>query len=80
MWAITHFYYYLYGHQVTLFTDHFAVKTVLETPNPTGRLWTHVYEIELYCISFIRCDWQYSLSLVLLTGHQQQEDCSQVCD
>ncbi len=37
---------YLYGHEVTVFTDHSAVKAVLETPHPTGkhdRWWTKVY-------------------------------------
>jgi len=46
VWAITHFHYYLYGHRVTVYTDHPAVKAVLETPNPSGkhaRWWTRVY-------------------------------------
>ena len=37
---------YLYGHLVTVYTDHTAVKAVLETPNPSGkhaRWWTRVY-------------------------------------
>ena len=37
VWGITHFRYYLYGHQVTVYTDHAAVKAVLETPNLTGK-------------------------------------------
>lgn len=46
VWAITHFHSYLYGHSVTVYTDHSAVKAVLETPNPSGkhaRWWTKVY-------------------------------------
>ena len=46
VWAITHFHYYLYGHRVTVYTDHSAVKAVLETPHPSGkhaRWWTRVY-------------------------------------
>ena len=46
VWAITHFIPYLYGHEVTVYTDHTAVKAVLETPNPTGKIarwWTKVY-------------------------------------
>ena len=46
VWAITHFRTYLYGHSVTVRTDHTAVKAALETPNPTGkhaRWWTRVY-------------------------------------
>ena len=46
VWAVTHFHSYLYGHSVTILTDHTAVKAVLETPNPSGkhaRWWTKVY-------------------------------------
>lgn len=46
VWAISHFHSCLYGHRVTVYTDHSAVKAVLETPNPTGkhaRWWTRVY-------------------------------------
>ena len=46
VWAVTHFHSYLYGHSVTILTDHSAVKAVLETPNPSGkhaRWWTKVY-------------------------------------
>lgn len=46
VWAITHFHSYLYGGDVTVLTDHSAVKSVLEASNPTGkhaRWWTLVY-------------------------------------
>ena len=46
VWAITYFHSYLYGHSVTVYTDHTAVKAVLETPNPSGkhaRWWSRVY-------------------------------------
>jgi hypothetical protein len=46
VWAISHFCTYLYGNRVTVYTDHSAVKAVLQTPNPTGkhaRWWTKVY-------------------------------------
>ena len=46
VWGITHFRYYLYGHQVTVYTDHAAVKAVLETPNLTGkhaRWWSKIH-------------------------------------
>ena len=46
VWAITHFIPYLYGHEVTVYTDHTEVKAVLETLNPTGKIarwWTKVY-------------------------------------
>ena len=46
VWAFTHFHVYLYGHEVTVYTDHTAVKAVLETPNPSGkhaRWWSRVF-------------------------------------
>ena len=46
VWAISHFHHFLYGHKVTVFTDHTAVKAVLEASNPTGkhaRWWSKIY-------------------------------------
>ena len=46
VWAISHFHAYLYGHDVTVYTDHSAVKAVLETPSPSAkhaRWWSKVY-------------------------------------
>ena len=37
VWAVTHFHAYLYGNDVTIYTDHSAVKAVLETPNPSSK-------------------------------------------
>ena len=35
--AVTHSRYYLYGHNVRIFTDHTAVKAALGTPQPNGK-------------------------------------------
>ena len=46
VWAMSHFNQYLYGNPVTIYTDHTAVKAVLESPTPTAkhaRWWTRVY-------------------------------------
>ena len=46
VWAISHFHYYLYGHRVTVYTDHSVVKAVLQTASPTGHhacWWTRVF-------------------------------------
>ena len=46
VWAMSHFHYYLYGHNVTVFTDHSAVKAVLGSPSLTGkhaRWWARVF-------------------------------------
>lgn len=46
VWAIQHFHAYLYGHEVTVLTDHAAVRAILETPTPSGkhaRWWLKVF-------------------------------------
>ena len=46
MRSVSHFHAYLYGHDVQVFTDHSAVKAVLETPSPSGkhaRWWSKIF-------------------------------------
>ena len=46
VWATSYLHSYLYGHAVTVYTDHSAVKAVLEAPNLSNkhaRWWTKVY-------------------------------------
>ena len=46
VWAITHFHSYLYGQEVTVYTDHSAVQAILNTSSPSGkhaRWWSKVY-------------------------------------
>ena len=38
VWAAKHFRPYLYGHHCTVFTDHEALKSLLNTPQPSGKL------------------------------------------
>ena len=38
VWAAKHFRPYIYGHQCTVFTDHEALKSLLNTPQPSGKL------------------------------------------
>ena len=38
VWAAKHFRPYLYGHQCTVYTDHEALKSLLNTPQPSGKL------------------------------------------
>ena len=38
VWAVRHFRHYLYGHQCTVYTDHEALKSLLNTPHPSGKL------------------------------------------
>lgn len=38
VWAAKHFRHYLYGHKCVIFTDHEALKPLLNTPHPSGKL------------------------------------------
>ena len=58
VWAISHFHHYLYGNSVTIFTDHTAVKAVLETANPTAKhawWWTRVYGLGVKDVQTVYC-------------------------
>ena len=46
VWAIMYFIAYLYGHDVSVLTNHTAVKAILQAPSLSGkhaRWWTKVY-------------------------------------
>ena len=38
VWAVKHFRPYLYGHHCDAFTDHVALRSLLSTPQPSGKL------------------------------------------
>ena len=38
VWAAKHFRQYLYGHRCQVYTDHEALKALLNTPHPSGKL------------------------------------------
>ena len=38
VWAVKHFRPYLYGHSCAVYTDHEALKSLLNTPQPSGKL------------------------------------------
>ena len=38
VWAVRHFRQYLYGHRCHVHTDHEALKSLLNSPNPSGKL------------------------------------------
>ena len=46
MWAVSHYHHLIYGHSVTVVTDHSAVKAVLGALNPSSKhalWWGKVY-------------------------------------
>ena len=38
VWAVKHYRPYLYGHHCVVYTDHEALKSLLNTPQPSGKL------------------------------------------
>ena len=38
VWAVKHFRPYIYGHHCVVYTDHEALKSLLNTPHPSGKL------------------------------------------
>ena len=38
VWAVKHFRIYLYGHRCDIYTDHEALKSILNTRHPSGKL------------------------------------------
>ena len=38
VWAVKHFRHYIYGHKCEVYTDHEALKALLNTPRPSGKL------------------------------------------
>ena len=38
VWAVKHFRHFLYGHKCVVYTDHIALKALLNTPHPFGKL------------------------------------------
>lgn len=46
VWSVSHFHIYLYGQRVTIYTDHAAVKAVMQNPHASSRYarrWTKVH-------------------------------------
>lgn len=51
VWAVRHFRQYLYGHTRHVFTDHEALKSLLNSPHPSGKLarWgLSIQELDLH--------------------------------
>lgn len=51
VWAVKHFRHYLYGHHCDVLTDHEALKSLLNTPHPSGQLarWGLALQEVFYC-------------------------------
>ena len=76
LWII-HFHSYLYGHQVTTYTNHSALQAVLNTPTPSGKhaqWWSKVSftsscnNYNLHFFHQILFNFLFSFSSVTLTS------------
>ena len=38
VWSVKHFHHYLYGHHCIVYTDHEPLRSLLNTPQPSGKL------------------------------------------
>jgi len=76
VWALNHFHAYLYGHDVVVYTDHSAVKAVLETPNPSAkhaRWWTKVYGSGVKSMQIVYRSGRENLNADALSRNPQGE-------
>lgn len=48
VWALNYFYPYLYGAVFTIYTDHAALKSILSTKMPRGRIARWILAIQVY--------------------------------
>ena len=74
VWAVSHFHAYLYGNDVTIYTDHSAVKAVLETPNPSSkhaRWWSRVYGSGVQSIQIVYKPGKENLNADALSRNPQ---------
>lgn len=70
VWAVSHFHAYLYGNNVTVYTNHSAVKAMLETPNPSAKhacWWTKVHGSRVRNIQIFYCSGKENVNADILS-------------
>ena len=55
VWAVKHFRPYLYGHKCTVYTDHQALKSLLKTPQPSGKLARWGMALQVLDLTIVHC-------------------------
>ena len=74
VWSITHYHSYLYGHDVTVYTDHLAVQAILNTPSPSGkhaRWWSKVYGAGIGKINIVHRSGKANINADALSRNPQ---------
>ena len=70
VWSISHFQSYIYGHDVTIYTDHSAVKAVLTNPQSSGkhaRWWIEVHTSGIRSVNIVYRPGKESVSADVLS-------------
>lgn len=53
VWALEYFYCYVYGSNLTIYTDHLALKSILTTKMPRGRISRWIMTIQSYQFNIV---------------------------
>ena len=71
MWAAKHFRPYLYGHPCTEYTDHEALKSLLNTPQPSGKLARWGMALQEMDLTIQHCSGKHNLNADALSCFPQ---------
>lgn len=53
VWSLDYFHPYVYGAQLTIFSDHAALKSILSTKMPKGRIARWILHIQSYTFTIV---------------------------
>ncbi|KAG0930503.1 hypothetical protein G6F57_011821 [Rhizopus arrhizus] len=81
VWALNYFYPYLYGADFTIYTDHAALRSILATKMPRGRIARWILTIQAYRFTVIHKKGSLNAdadALSRLYEKQNQQDIAQL--
>lgn len=74
VWALEYFYCYLYGSMFTIYTDHMALKSILTTKMPRGRISRWIMTIQNYTFNIVHKKGIHNIDADALSRKYQQND------